>query len=188
MNSLFNISEVVTFLWLPIGIVAIVALLFIPSLLVPEAKPHAIARAITCYLLKTLGLCMIGISLVVATINMMSFNLPEFSSISVLLLLFVVGLGLAVHQSQIESSLDNASVNVVSTIFYHSYEIIGAIVVLFSLLSLSIQFLLTQQIEGWQLPATFSLFGLLLMLAASIHIQREGMRFTKKSIRVAKRK
>lgn len=158
---------------LAIVVVAFV-LLFIPSLLVPGAKPQAVARAISCYLWKTVGLIIMAMSIVQLAYNLVNGRLPDSPLLSALILLFVVGVGTMVQASRMVKSVDEASVMVVRLVFSHTCEVVGGIIALVSALSISLTVLLTNGLTDWQMSATMLLLGVTTMLAASLHIKHKN--------------
>ncbi len=169
--SLFQ-STAVTYA-LAIVVVAFV-LLFIPSLLVPGAKPQGIARAISCYLWKTIGLIIMAMSIVQLAFNLVNGQLPDSPLLSALILLFVVGIGIMVQASRMVKTVDEASVVVVRLVFSHTCEVVGGMVALISALSIALTVLLTNNLADWQMSATMLLLGVTTMLTASIHIKQKN--------------
>lgn len=158
---------------LGIVIVAFV-LLFIPSLLVPGAKPQGIARAISCYMWKTVGLFVMAMSIVQLAYNLVTGRLPDPQTLSALILLFVVGVGTMVQASRMVKSVDEASSVVVRLVFSHTCEIAGGIIALISCLSIALTVLITGGLTDWEFSATMLLLGVTTMLAASIHIKHKN--------------
>lgn len=157
---------------LAIVVVAFV-LLFIPSMLVPNAKPQGIARAISCYLWKTVGLIIIAMSVVQLAYDLIGGNLPDYPARSALVLLFVTGIGTMIQASRILRSVDEASVVVVRLVFTHTCEFVGGVVALVSALSLALSVLMTGTVSGWEMSATTFLLGVTTMLSAGIHIKHK---------------
>jgi hypothetical protein len=166
----------------PLAVFLLFILLYIPSMMVPDAKPTAVGQAITCYLMKTLGLLLMATSVFPLTYSLMAKSLPAESTVYSLLLVFVVGVGIITHFSRVCQHIDEASVVVVRSIFSHGFEMLGAVMVVFSALSLMLMFLLTGGFDAWEMPATVFLLGLLLMLMFSIHIG-EKRRHAAKAVR-----
>jgi len=154
-------------------VVVAFVLLFIPSLLVPGAKPHGVARAISCYLWKTVGLIIIAMSIVQLAYNVIGGKLPEEPALSALILLFVTGIGTMIQASRVLRSVDEASVVVVRLVFSHTCEVVGGVIALMSALSLGLSFLMTNDVSGWEMSATTFLLGITTMLSAGIHIKHK---------------
>jgi len=169
--SLFDASTLVTAL---IVIVIAYIALFIPSMMVTGAKPEGVAKAITCYLWKTFGLILLSMSVVQLTISFIGDPLPILSLLPPLTLLLAAGIGIMVHASRILSSVDRASSTVPMLIFSHTIEIVGGLITVVSALSLMLSFLMTERIDGWQLPATMMLLGVTMTLSASLHLSAKN--------------
>lgn len=169
--SLFQSSLM---LYVPLVIVAVFGILFIPSLLVQGAKPEGVAKAIGCYLMQTLGIVLIGLSAVQVTYAIMNGRLPEFHTLSALLFLFCLGLGILVHQSVKAATVDEASLMVPRLVFSHMCEIVGTLIALVAALSLVVTFMISENFYGWQMSATMLLLGVALMILSSIHIEKRN--------------
>lgn len=144
--------------------------LFIPSLMVTGAKPEGIARAISCYLWKTFGLVLMSSSVVQLMLGIVNESLPDFPLLSGLILLLVVGMGIMVHASRVVATVDAASAAVPRLVFSHTIEILGGLIACSSGVSLLLSFLIKQRLDGWELPSTMLLLGIVMMLSASLHI------------------
>ncbi len=145
-------------------------LAFIPSMMVPMAKPEAVAQAIAYYLMKALGVLLMiagGLPLVFAVV---SGVLPSMTTAYGFLLTFLVGVGTLTHYSRLVSQLDEKSVAVPRAIFAHGFEVIGASVGLLSALWLLLSFTLTNTVADWELPSTLLLFGVFTTLMFSMHM------------------
>lgn len=156
------------------------ALLYIPSMAVTGAKADSVGKAIACYLMKTFGMILIVVSMLPLLYDSMSGTVPPMPTVSALLLVFLFGAGTVLHYNRVVHELDDSSTIVVRTVFAHGFEVLGAMVALLSVLSLLLNFMLTQTVDGWQLPATTLTFGLLVSLVFSVHISERNRRARKK--------
>ncbi len=181
MNNLPSIFQSSLVLYLPVAIIATFALLLIPSLLVTGAKAENASKAISCYLVKSLGLLLMAISAVQLTYSLVSMRLPSSPALTGLILLCVIGLGLMLHASRELVGVDAASCLVPRLVFSHSCEVIGTFVTVISGLSLMMTFVLTQSVNGWEMSATLLLLGMLLMMASSVHIRGKNHPAAKKA-------
>lgn len=177
MNStftfgLFQASYIMT---IPVIVFLTFVLLYIPSMMVSGAKPDAVGKGIACYLMKAFGILLMAISMLPLLYNLVSDTLPPMSTVSGLLMVFVFGMGIVVHYSNISHTIEESSVVVVRTVFTHGFEVLGALIALLSMLSLLLTFMLTQTVDGWQMPATSLLFGLMIMLMFSVHISSRNI-------------
>ena len=175
----FSLFDPSTLLYaLVIVIIAYIAL-FIPSMMVPGAKPEGVAKAISGYLWKSFGLLLLGMSVVQATMSVINNSLPEWPLLSALILLLISGIGIMVHASRVVATVDSASSVVPRLIFSHTLEVIGGLIAFVSALSLMLGFLITERVEGWQMPVTMILLGVTMMLSASLHISAKNRRGAK---------
>ena len=157
----------------PIAVVVVFALLFIPSLLVTGAKPESVGRAITAYMLKTIGVVFVGLSGVEITYGLIVTHLPSYPILSVLGLLFAVGVALMIHASRVLQTIDSASSIVTKLIFFHSLEILGILMTIIAGLFIGITFVMTKHFIKWELPATFLLIGVVTALISSLHLSQK---------------
>lgn len=179
----FSLFDATTLLYALLVVVISYVALFIPSMMVTGSKPEGIAKAISCYLWKTFGLILLGMSVVQLTISAIRDSLPEFPLLSALILLLVTGIGIMVHASRVLATVDHASVMVPRLVFTHTIEVIGGLIAFVSALSLMLGFLITESIDGWQMPVTMILLGVMMMFSASLHISaknRSAAKATKK--------
>lgn len=171
--GLFQPSVVVL---VPVIIFLALGLLYIPSMMVPGAKPDAVGKAIACYLMKTFGILLMTLSMLPLVYNIVSNTMPPMPTISALVLVFLFGAGTVLYYNIVVHQVDDASVIVVRTVFAHGFEVIGAIIALLSALSILLTFMITQTVDGWEMPATALLFGLLLSMMFSVHISERNRR------------
>jgi hypothetical protein len=75
-------------------------------------------------------------------------------------------------------------------VFSHACELIGALLVILSSLSVVITFIVNEGspagLQGWEMPATFLLLGSILLLGSSAHISRRNKKAAR-SVKVKKR-
>ena len=180
----FSLFDTSTLLYALMAVLVAYVALFIPSMMVPGAKPEGIAKAISCYLWKTFGLILLSMSVVQLMISVIGNSLPEFPLLSGLILLLVSGIGVMTHASRVLATVDHASVMIPRLVFSHTIEIIGGLITFVSALSLMLSFLITTRIDGWELPITMILLGITMMLSASVHITARN----KHAAKVAKKK
>lgn len=166
----FSLMQPGYFTFVPAIVFGTFAVLLIAALHVPGAKADHAAKAIGCYIMKAVGILMIAMSVLPLAFNLMSGVLPEMNTVSSLLVVFLIGAGIITHFSRVLTTVDSASALVPRLVFSHGFEIIGTLIVLVSALSLMLSFVLTQQLTGWEMPATTFLLGALMMLMFSMHI------------------
>ncbi len=168
-----------TILLIP-AIVAIFAILFIGSLLVSEAKPEAVGKAITCYILKAVGVILLVIGGMQLLYSLFTLNVPETKTLLALALLIVIGIGILVHESRVIEKLNDASVIVSRMVFGYSCVILGTLAALFSLLTFLISFIVTQELGQWESTATVVITGTVLTMLSSAYAAKKGKTSAKK--------
>jgi|GEM_PF-1396332 len=169
-------------LYLAVFIALTFVLILIPGLMVPGAKAEKITKATTCYLIKTIGMLLVGVSVIQILYGFMTLNLPEFPSLFAVLLVLVIGLGLIVHMSRvIHETVDDASETVPRLVFSHTLEVVGILITVVAGLSMILTFILRQNLDGWEMPATMLLVGILLALSASVHVYNRNRHVAKRA-------
>lgn len=169
MNTLPSLFESSLVLYIPLGVFLTFALLVNAGLHVTGAKPEGVAKAVGCMIIKTLGLVLLGLSVVQIAYGLITTTLPATQTLLALVLLFVTGLGLIIHESRIAAAIDKASSSVANLVFVHSCRVIGSLVAVIAGLSLMMTFMVTGSLEGTGWAATFLLMGSLLSLTTSVH-------------------
>lgn len=189
MNNLPSLFQSPLFLWTPIFILIAFTLMLIPSLMVPGAKVEGATKAIGCYIMKTFGLLLMSLSGVQLIYALITMNIPAFQTLAALVLLLVIGLGIIVYESTIVATVDSASSSVVRHIFSHACIVIGQLICILTVLSMTMTFFLTQRVTGWEMSSTLLLLGILLMLSCSVHIHaKKGVRAAAKPAKTVKKK
>jgi hypothetical protein len=165
-----------------LAIALVFIVLMIPSLMVPGARPEKVAKAVTCYLLKTVGIILLAGSAVQLVYAGMLKNFPGFPAMTSLLLILVLGIGLITHMSVIlKANVDDASEMVPRLVFFHSLEVLGVVISLIAGLSLVISFMMMSgQISGWEMQATMLLLGVILTFAAAVSVNDKNARIAKR--------
>lgn len=148
----------------PLGVVLLLGILFIPSMLTAGAKARSVAKALYCYLMQGVGIILMSIGVLPTLYSV--FGGVGFSGNSYLSLLVVFGAGGAFYlwHEQMAHTLDLPSRAVPAAIYSTSLLIIGKMLALVSVLSLALSFLLREGgAEGWWVHAvTMLLYGLAL--------------------------
>lgn len=173
---------------IPIGIAMTFALMLILSLSVAGAKPESAARGITCMILMMAALSITAFGATQLLYALMIGVFLDTTMLGLYLLLFVVGIGLLVHESRTLGRLDAASSLAPRLVLSHTVECIGILVTIGSLLTLLIRALMTQSLIGWQMPATFALLGGLAALITSVHLSRSATTTKSPSVKATTRK
>lgn len=164
--------------YVPLGVFLTFALLMTAGLHVSGAKPEGVAKAIGCMVVKALGLILVSLSLVQLTYGLISMTLEMSPSFFALILLFVIGAGLMLHESRMAAHIEKASASVPNLVFSHSCRVIGCLIATLAGLSLLLSFVLTGDFSGSAMPVTLLMLGLLLSLSSSVHANG-GVRYGK---------
>ncbi len=169
MNTLPSLFQSSLLVYVPLGVFLTFALLMTASLHASGAKPEGAAKAISCTILKTLGLLLVSLSSVQIGYGFLTMSLVMSQTLLALVILLVIGIGIMIHESRSMASVDKASASVPNLIFGYSCKVIGCLIAIVSGLSLSMTFLLTRSFEGAEMPATLLFLGMLLSLVSGIH-------------------
>ena len=168
---------------LPTIVILSLTLMAIPSLAVPGVKPDHVMKGIASYVMKTFGVILVSIGAIQCVESLIRTQLPNTPTLSALLILIVVGIGIMVHESTVLESLDDLSIAIPRLIFSHGCEIVGCIIALVSITSLIVSYVTGKggiaSIEGWESIAAFLLYGTTLMFASSIHIHHRNKKLNK---------
>lgn len=156
------------------AIVTILIALLIASLLVPGAKPEAAGKAIAYHIFKAVGVILLIMSGMQFLFSVFVSSFPETKTLFSLLLFFVIGIGLLIQGSRMIARIDAASAIVCRTVFTYSCIIIGLLSALSGLLSITVNFILTQSVQEWQSPVTIVLTGTVLALFSSYASGKKG--------------
>ena len=80
-------------LWMPVIVLITFTLVMVPSLLHAGAKAEEVAKAIACYVMKTVGLALMAVSILPITMNLVNSTPPPMDTVMALILVFVIGMG-----------------------------------------------------------------------------------------------
>ncbi len=175
---MFNIANVAGFglvgygALIALGTLQTLALLFIPSMLFPGAKPWMVGKAAYCYILMFIGIFLMSIGGIPAVYGVLQkLIIPEatFSTQSylALLLIFAVGGLTFLWHEHMVVSIDEASRRVCASVFHFTVKLIGYFVTTLSALA----FVLTILFAGRMgvifpvMPLILLVYGLLLSWA-----------------------
>ncbi len=146
------------------------ALLFIPSMMTPGARPRAVGRAIYCYMLQLVGIILMTLGGLPAFYSVLEkFVFPENSLTTetyiALLLIFTAGGLLFLWHEHIVQFVDEPSRRVSEAIYWYTLKIVGVGLALFSALSFFLTMLMApQSIPTWWIsPFLLFLYGALLV-------------------------
>lgn len=168
----------------PLVLVQFFTLLFIPSFLVPGAKPVGIVRAIYAYTMQSVGIVLMALGAIPAlhgVLEKFSLSVERFSTeiyISLLILFATGGLVYLWHE-QMAHTIDDASRRVSRALFTILWKTIGALLMILSLLSFLLTMLLSQSATGnwWIMPIVLFCFGWLLVSSTRTSAPAGGSAF-----------
>lgn len=169
MNTLPSLFQSSLLLYVPLGVFLTFGLLMTAGLQVTGAKAEGVAKSVACVLLKTLGLLLVSLSSVQLMYGVITMSLPQTDTLLALILIFTIGAGILTHESRMIMNVDEASASVANAVFCHSCRVIGCMIAIVAGLSLLMTFVLTQSIDGAEMPVTLLILGSLLSLTASVH-------------------
>lgn len=182
-------ASMFSLLIVPLAIVQLFAVLFIPSMLVPGAKPMAVGKAVYAYTMQTVGIIlMVGGAFPALYGVLQKLVYPEelyTTEIYIaLLVLFATGGLLFLWHEQMAQSVDEMSRRVTAALFWFFWRAVGALSLIFAVLSLLLTMLLTPQPlepDWWIIPVLTLAFGWLLCYATRMPkaaVMRSGSPFT----------
>jgi hypothetical protein len=156
--------------FLPGLLLPIFALLFIPSMLTPGARPAGIAKAIYCYVLLTFGIVLMtvsGLPAMYAVLEKLLFAQDRFTTeiyVALLLIFAAGGLTFLWHET-IAATVDEPSRRVCAALFWFLFKMLGYLLMVIAGLSFFLTMLLVREpFTGawWIMPLLLFLYGLLL--------------------------
>lgn len=145
----------------PLVLVQLLALLFVPSLLAAPAKARAIGEAIHCYCIQAFGVMLMTVGSLPTVYSVLAGVSYTGGTYFGLLLIFAAGGGLFLWQDQRATTLDSAARAVPASIFLLTFRILGQVTLVFALLSflLSITMGSTDVIGWWVMPILMTCYG-----------------------------
>lgn len=165
LPTVFGASGLFYALVVPVLVVQMVALAFIPSLLSPGARVREVGRAIYCYALMSVGILLMTVSGVPALYGILT-NAELGSSIYLaLILIFSIGGLTYLVYEHTSHALDEASSMVPHALYFYTLKFIGALMVILSTLSLSFTMLFSSassiRPDFWVTPLIFMMYGII---------------------------
>lgn len=165
----FDASSYLASAALPLGILAVFVLLFIPSMLSPGAKPAGVGKAVYCYGLQGVGIFLMsigGLPAVYGVVEKFALGTESYATETylALLLLFATGGLLFLWHEQAADKIDAASAAVPAVLFWFTFKAVGFVLTVSSGLTLLLTMLLVKPLppEWWVRPAVLLVYGLLL--------------------------
>jgi hypothetical protein len=148
----------------PLVLVQIIALLFVPSLLAAPAKARAVGDAIHCYFLQIFGVLLMTIGALPTVFSVLAGISYTGGTYFGLLLVFAVGGALFLWQDQRARFLDASARAVPAAIFLTMFKIIGQVILVLASLSFLLSITLGDTaVEGWWvMPVLMAIYGALI--------------------------
>lgn len=153
IQSLFDAIGLTAGLLLPLLIALVLSLLLLPQGIRSSARADAICFSVFSLLLQSVGVLLMTISGLPALYAVFAMQpLPEMAYLS-LLLVFAIGGGVYLWQDGVLSRIDPVARELPLNIFFYTWKITGALIVLFSALTLTLELLSMPQGRGhWWIP------------------------------------
>lgn len=167
LSAMFSFVSVFYGLLVPLLIVLSFALLFIPSMLYPGAKPYEVGSALFHYCMQGLGILLMTVGALPTITSVLAGIELTGATYFTLLLVFAAGGILFLWHDNAVRVLDTASRAVPGAIFLYTVKSIGyLIIVLWSLSVLSIIVGRSADTGWWIQPLVMLVYGTLLTLCA----------------------
>ena len=168
--SMMGLAGLVSSLMMPVALLLIFAIffaaVFIPSLMIPGAKPEEVAKSIYAYLLQGFGILLMVTNGIIAVYGVLSQQEVSGNNYIALLLLFCLGgLTYLIHE-EMALRIDAASQAVSGAIYRFVLKLTGYFLVLFSVMSVIYGFLFSSDVmpaEWMVVPVLLLFIGLLFL-------------------------
>ena len=168
--SAFSVPSLLTILLLPVVVIGVLALLLLPAFLQPGAKPAAVARALYCVLLQSMGISLMsmgGLPAMYGVLRKFGTGTEQFGPevYLALLILFCAGGITFLWHEQAAESIDDASKKLPMLLYWYAFKVLGYLMTLYGGLSLLLSMLLVRPplpVAWWITPLVLFLYGILL--------------------------
>ena len=149
---------------LPLLVLLVLSIIFIPSMMQTGAKAKNVGEAIYCYVMQATGILLMTIGGLPTIYSVLTGR--GFTAVAYVGLLFVFAIGGAVflwHDNHAQT-LDSASKAVPAALYFYLFKILGHLITIVSGLSLVITLVLggSAETEWWMVPVLMFFYGLLL--------------------------
>ncbi len=159
----------------PLGILGLLALLFIPSLLSSGAKARPAMDALTRYFLMAAGVLLMSLSALPTVQSVFSGITFAAETYVALLLVFATGGAIFLWQENALQSIDPASKEIPGLLYTSLFRLIGCLLSIVAALSLALAIVLRATGTGWWIDASvLLLFGLLLCACTQQREEKQG--------------
>ena len=178
-----SVSMLFPIAFFPLAVMLTIAVALIPCMLSPGARVGSAAKALYCVVLQVVGVAMMTAGALPALSGVLEkfiTGAEQFGAQAYLylLILFSVGGVIFLWHEQMAERVDDASRRVPTLLLWYTFKIIGALLMLFGLLSLLFTILQMQQQPGawWITPLVTVLYGLLLSWCTKTPTESAGFR------------
>ncbi|MBI3331769.1 hypothetical protein HYZ99_02305 [Candidatus Peregrinibacteria bacterium] len=165
-SSLFGVVGVFYGLLLPLVILHIITLLFIPSVVLGGGgKVMSVGKAIYCYLLQAVGILLMTLGGLPAIYGVLARQPYESTTYLALLIVFASGGLTFLWHDHMARGIEGGARAVPHAIYLFTFKVMGYIMTLLSAMSLLLTLLLGTQaptVDWWVMPTILLLYGLLL--------------------------
>ena len=145
----------------PLLLVVLLALIFLPSIIAAPGKARSIGEAIHCYFMQGFGVLLMTVGSLPTVYSVLAGVSYSSGTYFGLLLVFAGGGGIFLWQDLRALSLDAASRAVPSAIFLAAFRIIGQVTLTLAGLSflLSVTIGTTDMAGWWVMPVLMGIYG-----------------------------
>lgn len=150
---------------LPLIVMQVMALIFIPSMMTVGSKALHVGKAVFCYLMQGLGVMLMSMSGLPAVYSVLVGAPLSGNMYLSLVLIFAIGGFVFLWHDHKVMHIDDASRMVPYALFFYTVKFIGALAIIGALLSLALTMLTMPRMVApgfWILPTLFLLYGLIL--------------------------
>lgn len=163
LSVFFSATGVVYGLFVPLVIVQLLLLLFIPALLRSGASVKGIAEASYCYIMMTIGVVLMTLGAIPTIYSVLGGYVFDGSVYIGLLLVFAFGGAVFLWHEQECRLIDSNSRAVPAAVFVTMFKIVGRLLAILAALSLVLSIILrtTTEYGWWVTPFIMLVYGLL---------------------------
>lgn len=164
-SALFSVVGIVYGLVLPLVVLHVIAMLFIPGLAGSGVKVMGLGKAIYCFLLQALGILLMTLGGLPALYGVLAREPYESTTYLALLIVFTAGGLTFLWHDNLARTIDAPSRAVPHAIYFFTFKVLGYLLTLLSAVSLLLTMLLgTADTTGrwWIMPVLLLAYGLLL--------------------------
>jgi len=174
LSAIFGFLGFFYGLLLPLMVLQIIALLFIPSMLNTGAKPREVGEALFCYLMQGVGVILMTVGALPTVFSVFAGVAFPGRTYVALLVVFTCGGILFLIHDQLSQSLSSASKAVPQAVYFFSLKIIGNLIALLSGLSIILSIITGNTQQGWWvMPFVLLFYGLILSWCTRVDQEKQ---------------